>query len=64
MIISSPILMNWYGMAKSLLDEDLLKFENFCMKLMHSKNELDVNFEAWLIATGEGSKVLKWKEGL
>lgn len=50
--------------AKSLLDEDLLKFENFCMKLMHSKNELDVNFEAWLIATGEGSKVLKWKEGL
>lgn len=50
--------------AKELLDEDLLKFESFCMKLMHNNIDLDVNFEAWLIAVGEGAKVLRWKEGL
>lgn len=50
--------------AKELLDEDLLKFESFCVKLMHNQNDLDVNFEAWLIAVGEGAKVLRWKEGL
>lgn len=47
--------------AKLLLDEDLLKFENFCMKLMHNNSDLDVIFEAWLIVHGKEKQIIKWQ---
>lgn len=46
---------------KRLLDDSFEKFENFCHKLIGSDNQLDVQFESWLIALGKRKELDTWR---
>ena len=39
-------------------------FEQFCCKLINANNELNAEFEAWLIASGKHKEIANWKQNL
>ena len=45
-----------------LLNDSYDLFEEFCGLLINSDNELDAQFESWLMALGKGEEISKWKE--
>lgn len=47
-----------------LLNDSYDAFEEFCNRLMPSNNELDVQFESWLIALGKREELNAWKRKL
>jgi len=49
---------------KGLLDKSYEKFQEFCHKLINYKDELDVQFECWLIALGKSSEISNWRNSL
>lgn len=49
---------------KGLLNESYDVFQEFCHKLIDYKDNLDVQFECWLIALGKSDELKKWKESL
>lgn len=49
---------------KDLLKESYDAFQEFCHKLIDYKDNLNVQFECWLIALGKSDELKKWKESL
>lgn len=49
---------------KSLLDESYDVFQAFCHKLIDYRDNLDTQFECWLIALGKSKELKQWKESL
>ncbi|MDE7353663.1 MAG: protein kinase [Acetatifactor sp.] len=49
---------------KELLDSSYEEFESFCHKMISSKDILDVQLEAWLIALGKRSELETWRNQL
>ncbi len=49
---------------KELLDESYEKFEAVCHKLINYEDNLDVQFESWLLALGKKKELNSWREGL
>ena len=49
---------------KELLDESYEKFEAMCHKLIDYEDNLDVQFESWLLALGKKKELNSWREGL
>jgi len=49
---------------KGLLSESYDAFQEFCHKLIDYKDNLNVQFECWLIALGKSDELKKWKESL
>ncbi len=45
-----------------LLNDSYELFEEFCGMLINSDNELDTQFESWLMALGKAEEISKWKE--
>ena len=48
----------------NLLKNSADTFENFCYKLIDGDNNLNEEFEAWLIAIGKRAELNKWKNNL
>ena len=40
------------------------EFENFCYNLINENNELNIEFESWLISLGKRSKLEDWKKNI
>lgn len=49
---------------KGLLDESYDVFQEFCHKLIDYKDNLNVQFECWLMALGKSDELKKWRESL
>ena len=49
---------------KGLLNESYDAFQEFCHKLIDYKDNLNVQFECWLVALGKSDELKKWKESL
>jgi hypothetical protein len=49
---------------KGLLDESYDKFEAVCHKLIDYDDNLDVQFESWLLALGKKQELNAWRKGL
>lgn len=49
---------------KKLLDESYEKFEAMCHKLIDYEDNLDVQFESWLLALGKKKELDSWREKL
>lgn len=49
---------------KGLFDLSYGKFQRFCHKLIQSKDRLDVQLEAWLIALGKRKELEAWRKQL
>lgn len=49
---------------KGLLDESYEKFQSFCHKLIDYNDNLNVQFECWLIALGKDKELEQWRESL
>ncbi len=49
---------------KGLLDESYEVFQKCCHELVDYKDNLNVQFECWLIALGKNDELKKWKESL
>lgn len=47
-----------------LLNDSYELFEEFCGMLINSDNELDTQFEAWLMALGKGEEIDSWRNGI
>ena len=47
---------------KELLDESYEKFESACHKLIDYKDNLDVQFESWLLALGKKKELNSWRK--
>ena len=47
-----------------LLDDSTEAFEEFCFKLIDADNNLNEEFEAWLIALGKRRELQTWKQNL
>lgn len=48
----------------ALLDDSAEAFEEFCFNLIDSDNNLNEEFEAWLIALGKRNELQTWKQNL
>ena len=48
----------------NLLGDSFATFEEFCYKLIYSKNALNEEFEAWLISLGKRNELNSWKQNL
>jgi hypothetical protein len=46
------------------LDESFEKLDEFCHRLIDENGELDVQFEAWLIALGKREQLEAWRKTL
>ena len=44
------------------LDQSYEEFDVFCRKLLNEKNELDIQFECWLVALGKKQAVEEWQK--
>lgn len=49
---------------KELLDESYEKFETICHKLIDYEDNLDVQFESWLLALGKKKELNSWRENI
>lgn len=49
---------------KELLDESYEKFEAMCHKLIDYEDNLDVQFESWLLALGKKKELNSWRENI
>ena len=49
---------------KELLDESYEKFEAMCHKLIDYGDNLDVQFESWLLAHGKKKELNSWRENI
>ena len=49
---------------KNLLSESYDVFQEFCHKLIDYKDNLNVQFECWLMALGKSDELKKWRESL
>lgn len=49
---------------ENLLNESYDAFQKFCHKLIDYNDNLDTQFECWLIALGKNDELKKWREGL
>jgi len=49
---------------KGLLNESYDAFQEFCHKLIDYKDNLNVQFECWLVALGKSDELKKWRESL
>ena len=49
---------------KELLDESYEKFEAMCHKLIDYGDNLDVQFESWLLAHGKKKELYSWRENI
>ncbi len=49
---------------KDLLNESYDVFQKFCHKLIDYKDNLDTQFECWLIVLGKNDELKKWRESL
>lgn len=49
---------------KEILDESYEKFEAICHKLIDYEDNLDVQFESWLLALGKKKELNSWRESL
>lgn len=49
---------------KEILDESYEKFEAICFKLIDYEDNLDVQFESWLLALGKKKELNFWRENL
>ena len=49
---------------KGLLNESYDVFQEFCHKLIDYKDNLNVQFECWLVALGKSDELKKWRESL
>lgn len=49
---------------KELLDESYEKFEAVCHKLIDYEDNLDVQFESWLLALGKKKELNSWRENI
>ena len=49
---------------KELLDESYEKFEAACHKLIDYEDNLDVQFESWLLALGKKKELNSWRENI
>ena len=49
---------------KELLDESYEKFESVCHKLIDYEDNLDVQFESWLLALGKKKELNSWRENI
>ncbi len=49
---------------KGLLEESYEVFQTFCHKLIDYRDNLNVQFECWLIALGKADELKQWKESL
>ena len=49
---------------KGLLNESYDVFQEFCHKLIDYKDNLNVQFECWLMALGKSDELKKWRESL
>jgi len=49
---------------KELLDESYEKFEAMCHKLIDYEDNLDVQFESWLLALGKKKELNSWRENV
>jgi len=49
---------------KQLLDSSYEEFQSFCHKLIDFNNNLDVQFECWLIALGKRKELEQWRNSL
>ena len=47
-----------------LLDDSTEAFEEFCFNLINADNNLNEEFEAWLIALGKRNELQTWKQNL
>jgi hypothetical protein len=52
------------GYMNQLLENSADTFEKFCYKLIDSDNNLNEEFEAWLIAIGKRAELNTWKNNL
>ena len=49
---------------KSLLDDSYDKFEEACHRLIDYDDNLDVQFESWLLALGKKKELNAWREAI
>ena len=49
---------------KELLDESYEKFEAVCHKLIDYEDNLDVQFESWLLALGKKKELNSWRDNI
>ena len=49
---------------KGLFNESYDVFQAFCHKLIDYKDNLNVQFECWLISLGKSDELKKWRESL
>lgn len=49
---------------KILLDKSYGVFDAFCRKLLHENDELDAQFECWLVANGKKTAIEEWRKEL
>lgn len=49
---------------KDLLDESYEKFEATCHKLIDYEDNLDAQFESWLLALGKKKELTSWRENI
>ena len=49
---------------KELLDESYERFEAVCHKLIDYEDNLDVQFESWLLALGKKKELNSWRENI
>lgn len=49
---------------KELLDDSYEKFEEACHSLIDYDNNLDVQFESWLLALGKKKELKEWREAV
>lgn len=49
---------------QSLFNQSFEKLQEFCYELINFEDELDPQFEAWLLAQGKGESLTEWKKWL
>ena len=52
------------SLMKQLAGQRQEAFEDFCGKLIHEDNTLDLQFECWLMALGKGTAIEEWRREL